>query len=87
MMRYDWPYMMQGYGYGFAGWIPSLIFWIVVIAIVVALVKHLAHVRGGEDEGVQHMHKGGNALNILKERYAKGELTKKEFEEMKKDIS
>lgn len=34
----------------------------------------------GEDRGTE------TALDVLKKRYAKGEITKEEFEQMKKDI-
>jgi putative membrane protein len=38
----------------------------------------------------RHSYEGGqsleNALDILKKRYVKGEITREEFEQMKKDI-
>jgi putative membrane protein len=37
--------------------------------------------------GINHMHqKNNDAFEILKTRYAKGEITKDEFEEMKKHL-
>jgi putative membrane protein len=63
-----------GSGMGF-GWIFMLLFWAIIIFIVVALVKK----RGsGENE---------TAEDILKKRYARGEISKEEFERLKKDIS
>ena len=50
-----------------------IIFWIAFIWIIVWLVS-------------QSGNKKENALKILKERYAKGELSRKQYGEMKKDI-
>ena len=61
---------------GFLG----LIFWILIIAGIVLLIKSLwesGGVRGGTE----------SALDILKKRYANGEISKEEFEEKKKDLS
>ncbi|NJD57257.1 MAG: SHOCT domain-containing protein [Nitrospirae bacterium] len=73
--------MMQwgnyGWGMGF-GWLFMIIFWILVILGVVYLVRLVA---GGERKTA-----GETALDILKKRYAKGEITKEEFEEKKKAI-
>ncbi len=59
------------------GWIFSIIFWIVIIWIIVWLL------RDGRLGTPQHKE---SALDIAKKRYAKGEITKKEFEEMKKEL-
>lgn len=65
-----------GYGaMGGFGWIFMIVFWGLVIWAVVALV------RGGGAHG-----KDKSPLEILKERYAKGEIDQKEFEEKKKDL-
>lgn len=90
MMRYGWPYGMNGYGYG--GWLPDLIIWIVIIVAVIALIKFLTRHDDHYRRGMKHMleentEDGDSAMDILKERYVKGEISKKEFEEMKKDIS
>lgn len=83
--------MMGYYGYNgnlpfgndfpFLGPILMILFWVVIIVLVVYLV------RGGYGMGsTPSGHRGERALDILKERYAKGEIDKKEFEEMKKDL-
>lgn len=62
-----------GFGMGF-GWMFMIPFWVLVIFIVVFLVKRTG---SGEKE---------TAEEILKKRYARGEISKEEFERIKKDI-
>jgi putative membrane protein len=76
--------MMDGYGmsygsYGIMG-IIGLIFWILVIAGLVLLIKYLWE--GGAAPRVGQE----SALDILKKRYASGEISKEEFENKKKDL-
>lgn len=70
-----WNYY-DGLSYGFGWFMPfmMIVFWCGIIALIVWAVRNS---RG-------HGHR--RALEILKERYAKGEITKKEFEATKKDL-
>ncbi len=79
MMWERTPYMYAGGGWGVGmGWgvvglVFQLLFWVALIYLVVMLFH-------------KHEEREDDALKILKERYAKGEISKKEFEEMKKDL-
>lgn len=71
--------MMGGWnGFGLLGWIPMLLFWVLLILGVVALLRYLG--RSGQQQ------EDKTPLTILKERYARGEIDKKEFEQKKKEI-
>ena len=73
------PMMNFGYGFGFLGWFFILLWWVLVIVVVIALIKWLANqFKGGAS--------GKSSLDILKDRYARGEIDKKEFEDKKKDL-
>ena len=67
-------------GYFFGGWM--IIVWIVIIGLIVwgviALTRYATHSSGSSERR--------RPLDIAKERYAKGEITKEEFERMKKDL-
>lgn len=72
--------MNFGYGFGSFGWISMILWWVLIIAGIVALLKWVINQSRG---GIS----GKSALDILKERYAKGDIDRKEFEEKKKDLS
>jgi len=75
---------MMNFGFspfGGFGWIFMVLWWILIIAGIVALIKWLMAQPHGS-----HGHEK-SPLEILEERYAKGEIDKKEFEERKKDLS
>lgn len=78
------PGMMGGYGWS-GGWgfgmIGMVLWWLLIVLGIVLLVKWLV---GGGPGGVRAA--GDRALEILKERYARGEIDKKEFEEKKRDL-
>jgi putative membrane protein len=67
----------QGHGWGMSwGWIIGLI---ILIAAIWLIIKSIQQNKASADT-----HR--SALDILKERYAKGEIDKNEFEEKKKDL-
>ncbi|HEY4673600.1 MAG TPA: SHOCT domain-containing protein [Thermodesulfobacteriota bacterium] len=78
-MRGDW--MMDG---GMGIWmLVNAVFWIlVIVGIVLLVVWAVRRVGGGERSKAEE-----SALEILKKRYARGEITKEEYEEKKRDIS
>jgi len=72
------PGMMWG-GWGL-GWIFMIVFWGLLIAGLIFLIRWLVGMtRLKKDEE--------SALDILKKRYARGEIDQEEFEKKKKDIS
>jgi len=82
----DWhmgPGAMGGWGMGWFGSIFMLIFWSLIIVGLVLLIKWLIQTT---KKGPEAAHTGSRALEILKERYARGEIGKEEFEEKKKDL-
>ena len=61
----------------------NMVFWILVIISIVLLVVWAARKTSGNG----HKKVEDTALDILKKRYARGEINKEEYEEKKRDIS
>ena len=71
------------------GGIFSILIAILIIVIIVRIIIRIATGRGYRHHhwhGYYHDESKNSALNILQERYAKGEITKEQYEGMKKDL-
>jgi len=77
------PGMMgwRGYGYGF-GWGGMLFQALLLLVFLGLIVFGIYHLVGGGRRT-----SSGRFLEILKERYAKGEITKDEYERMRQELS
>ena len=76
---------MMGWGYGM-GWFGSILmvaFWVAVIVGMIFLIRWLVVSTRG---GVSGARSEDSALEILKRRYARGEINREEFEEKRKDL-
>jgi putative membrane protein len=76
MMGWHWG----GFGWGMmaVGFLCMILFWAVVIGLVLWGVRHYnTRKTSGND----------SALEIARQRYAKGEINKEQFEQIKKDLN
>ncbi len=76
-------WMMSGWGmgYGFFGWLMMLLFLILIIGAVVLGARWFMN------EGkLEISRKDETPLDILKKRYASGEIDKEEFETMRREL-
>jgi putative membrane protein len=81
--RYGYgPHMMDWAG-GWYGMILGPIFMILTLAVLIALAVLLVRWLGGTWHGI-HTSPGRTPLDVLKERYARGEIDKEEFEERRR---
>ena len=77
MMGWGWK---GGYGMGPVGGLFMLFFWgLIIIGIVLVVRWAWEHGRSGGTAGEA-------PLDILKRRYARGEITKEDFDRMKQDL-
>ena len=80
-------FWMPGFGYGWAaviGGIMMLLFWIAIIILIAVGIRAL--LRSNNQISVRAS-QPDRALEILKERYAKGELTKEQYDAMRRDLT
>jgi len=75
---YDHPMWGSGWGHMFMGWGMMAVFMIVLVLVLVFLIKGVA---GASTPA------SSSALDILNERYARGEIDTAEYNERKKTMS
>jgi len=77
-MMYDWG-SYGGWGMGF-GMVFMLLFWVLVILGIAALIRWMT------TQSPNRNSRDKSALEILQERYARGEIDREEYEQKKRDL-
>jgi putative membrane protein len=78
--RFGWNAMHAAPWFAWIGPVAMIAFWALFVAAMVMLIVHLARNR-------RALSLGSSAISILKERYARGEISKEEFEQKKRDLA
>lgn len=78
-MMFDgtWGWGMMGFGMLF-----MVLFWGGIIALIVWLIVRLTRRENNKSGTEKH-----KPIDIARKRYARGEITKEEFDNLKKDLS
>jgi putative membrane protein len=71
------PMMHYGFGYG------GMYMWIILVIVIGVIIYFYVKSQNTKD---QTPTRDESHLDILKQRYAKGDITKEEFDQMKKDL-
>ncbi len=82
---------MMGYNFGYGGFgmIAMALFWVAIIGLAVWVVGKLLNGRGAEmttSQASTQLPQQLSATEILMQRYARSEITKEQFEEMRRTI-
>jgi putative membrane protein len=82
-------FVHHGYDWGWGWWVFGaawmVIFWGGIVALVVWAVTR---VTGDREKGRdQQRLEGRSPLDIAKERYARGEITREQFEQLRHDLT
>ena len=77
-MWHMWDISAGGGWWMLFGWVWMVLFWGGLIALIVWGIKRIS---GGSNSPA-----GRNPLDIAKERYARGEITREEFEQLKREL-
>ena len=76
---------MMNWGYG-TNWLGTLIWLAILIAVVVAIIALVRWMTISNRDSSGTHHPSDSAMEILRRRYAKGEITKEQFTAMKHDL-
>lgn len=72
-----WPMMHYGFGYG------GMFMWIIFLIVIGLLIYFIVQAQKTKDQAPMQ---NESPLDVLKRRYAKGELAREDYERMKKDL-
>ncbi|MHB8453507.1 MAG: SHOCT domain-containing protein [Acidiferrobacterales bacterium] len=84
-MMGNWGWGNMGYGASWGhglGWVFMILFWLAIILAVAALLKWLVSASSRA-----HLPREKTALEILRERYARGEIDRDEYERKRHDLA
>lgn len=82
MMWGDMGSMGWGGGWGLFGMLHMVLWWVLIVLGIVVLLKWLF---GSPTRAAPET--GNRALEVLRERYARGEIESEEFEKKKRDLA